>query len=78
MKRDEWDQICRRVRAVRNMNLARAYTYGPPVVMVHCRTKDEAEALAEFLNHAPADIRALLAEVGVDVEPQQQAMDLAS
>lgn len=36
------------------------HTYGSVVVMITCANKREAEALAEFLEHAREDIETLL------------------
>lgn len=55
---------------------ASAHSYGPPCVLIPCRTAEEAEAIAAFVRHAPTDIRALLAEVGEHVEPMQAVMEL--
>jgi hypothetical protein len=55
---------------------ATAHTYGPPAVLISCRTAREAEAVAAFVRQARGDIAALLAEAGEPVEPAQIVMEL--
>ena len=54
---------------------ATAHTYGPPVVMVTCKTVREAELVAQWIRHAREDMCTLLAELGERKEAEQLAMD---
>ena len=49
-------------------------TFGPPCVMITCRTVAEAEAVAALITHAPADLRYLLEMLGVVVVPRQESL----
>lgn len=55
---------------------ATAHTYGPPVVMVTCKTPREAELVAQFIRHAREDICTLLTELGERKEIEQVEMEL--
>jgi hypothetical protein len=76
VKCDDLNAIRERVAAAPKQLTATAHTYGPPVVMITCRTVRQAEAVAKFINHAPGDLRALLAALDMPAEPEQITMAL--
>ncbi len=53
---------------------ATAHSYGPPVVMVTCKTAREAELVAQFIRHARRDMCLLLKELGERREAEQMEL----